>query len=184
MSDYDDFGRLFGRMVRFKRGLEGLTQEQLAVRAFGDPMGKARISQLENGRIAKPHQRTVDALAIALSIDPSEIDEIRPRLSDQFSDVTSLHVEVLENLGKVLVSLGTTQNERAPLEEALASYREALSKISREDKPVEWARLQNEIGSTLYALGSLTDDRRALDDAVAAFRRALEVMEAQKARTK
>src|SRR5262245_10426582 len=60
----DPFGVLFGRLVREKRGIEGLSQDGLAERS-GLP--KARISEIETGKIANPQARTVDALCVALN---------------------------------------------------------------------------------------------------------------------
>lgn len=68
------YGERFGRLVRVRRGIEGLTQEALAIRAFGDAERKSRISELENGRINNPQQRTIDALAVALGITPEELN--------------------------------------------------------------------------------------------------------------
>lgn len=71
------FGQKFGDLVRARRGAAGLTQEALAERAFGDPARMSRISELENGRVARPQQRTVAALAAALDIDQADIQHCR-----------------------------------------------------------------------------------------------------------
>ncbi len=63
------FGASFGRLVREKRGIEGLSQEELAAEAG---VTKARISDLENGKINNPQARTVDALCVALNISREE----------------------------------------------------------------------------------------------------------------
>jgi len=68
-----NFGQTFGKLIKAKRGIEGLTQQQLAARAFGDETRKTRISELENGHVAKPHQRIVDALVVALGITDVEL---------------------------------------------------------------------------------------------------------------
>lgn len=69
------FGVNFGRLVRKKRGIEGLSQQDLAALAFGNVGGKAKISQIENGRIHSPHQKTIDSLVIALEISDAELSE-------------------------------------------------------------------------------------------------------------
>lgn len=69
------FGLAFGRLVRKKRGIEGLSQQELATLAFGNAAGKAKISQLENGRVHNPHQKTIDSLTIALEISDIELSE-------------------------------------------------------------------------------------------------------------
>lgn len=65
----DPFGVLFGRLVREKRGVEGLSQDGLADKAG---LTKARISDIETGKIANPQVRTVDALCVALAISRDE----------------------------------------------------------------------------------------------------------------
>ena len=60
-------GRKFGSLVKRRRGVESLTQQQLAVLAFGDEGRKARISELENGRVPNPQSKTVDALLVSLN---------------------------------------------------------------------------------------------------------------------
>jgi transcriptional regulator with XRE-family HTH domain len=65
----DRFGVLFGRLVREKRGIEGLSQDGLAEKSG---LTKARISDIETGKIANPQAKTVDALCVALDISREE----------------------------------------------------------------------------------------------------------------
>ncbi len=67
----DPFGILFGRLVREKRGVEGLSQDGLAERSG---LTKARISEIERGKIANPQIKTIDALCVALDIQRPERD--------------------------------------------------------------------------------------------------------------
>jgi transcriptional regulator with XRE-family HTH domain len=69
------FGVLFGRLVREKRGIEGLSQDDLAQRSG---LRKARISAIETGKIARPQQRTIDALCVALNISRAECSACYP----------------------------------------------------------------------------------------------------------
>jgi transcriptional regulator with XRE-family HTH domain len=69
VKEMDSFGVVFGRLVREKRGIEGLSQDGLAEKS-GLP--KARISDIETGKIANPQARTVDALCVALNISREE----------------------------------------------------------------------------------------------------------------
>jgi transcriptional regulator with XRE-family HTH domain len=77
----ESFGVLFGRLIRDKRGIEGLSQDDLAGKSG---LSKARISEIENGKIKSPQARTVDALCVALNISRDERNECRaingPRL--------------------------------------------------------------------------------------------------------
>jgi transcriptional regulator with XRE-family HTH domain len=55
----ETFGVLFGRLIRDKRGIEQLSQDDLAAKS---ELTKARISDIENGKIRKPQAKTVGAL--------------------------------------------------------------------------------------------------------------------------
>ena len=72
-----DFGVRFGALVRQKRGVEGLTQEALAFKAFGPTGRKAQISDLERGKIANPQAKIVDPLVVALEITDEELRACR-----------------------------------------------------------------------------------------------------------
>jgi transcriptional regulator with XRE-family HTH domain len=77
----ESFGVLFGQLICDKRGIEGLSQDDLAGKSG---LTKARISEIENGKINRPQAKTVDALCVALNISREERDECRiitgPRL--------------------------------------------------------------------------------------------------------
>lgn len=96
------FGARFGALIKQRRGVEGLTQEALAVRAFGDEASKSRISELENGRVANPHQRNVDALVVALGLTESDVASChRPRvplLPSRFAESIGLTQELVDAL--------------------------------------------------------------------------------------
>ena len=85
------FGVLFGRLVREKRGIEGLSQDGLAGKSS---LSKARISDIETGKIANPHARTVDALCVALNISREE------RASCHADTMSCLPLRLLENLAR------------------------------------------------------------------------------------
>lgn len=70
-------GVLFGDLVYRKRGIEGLTQQQLSDRS-GVP--KERISLLETGTIGRPQTRTVDQLCVALNITDEELNACKVRV--------------------------------------------------------------------------------------------------------
>jgi transcriptional regulator with XRE-family HTH domain len=77
----ESFGVVFGRLIYRQRGIEGLSQDELAGRSG---LTKARISDIETGKIKRPQTRTVDALSVALNITQEQLDECRtsggPRL--------------------------------------------------------------------------------------------------------
>jgi len=99
------FGKAFGELVKRRRGIEGMTQQALALIAFGDERYKTRISELENGKTAKPQAKTIDALVVALKIPDEELTQLLnhaphpdyiENLSDLFdvSEKGRLHAEI------------------------------------------------------------------------------------------
>lgn len=128
------FGASFGRLVREKRGIEGFSQEELAERA---DMAKARISDLENGKINNPQARTVDALCVALNISRDE----RAGCYDQTG--LALPPLLLENLalrfghgnpnaleGELVAFLNEQALEFAAMQKRLAAMDAASSSIT------------------------------------------------------
>jgi transcriptional regulator with XRE-family HTH domain len=69
VTEVSGFGAAFGRLIREKRGIESMSQEELAFQAG---VTKARISELETGKVANPQARTIDALCVALNITRAE----------------------------------------------------------------------------------------------------------------
>jgi transcriptional regulator with XRE-family HTH domain len=85
----ESFGVLFGRLIRDKRGIEDLSQDDLAGKTS---LTKARISEIETGKINNPQAKTIDALCVALNITREERDSCRPTTSPR------LPPRLLENL--------------------------------------------------------------------------------------
>jgi len=87
----ESFGVLFGRLIRERRGIEGLSQDELAGRS---ELTKARISDIETGKINNPQARTVDALCVALNISRDQRDACRvstgPRLPPRLLESLAL----------------------------------------------------------------------------------------------
>ncbi len=69
VTEMGPFGVQFGRLVRDKRGIEGLSQDGLAQKSG---LRKAHISDIETGKIESPRIKTVDLLCVALNISPEE----------------------------------------------------------------------------------------------------------------
>src|SRR3977135_2855190 len=89
VTEMDPFGMLFGRLIREKRGVEGLSQDGLAGKCG---LTKARISDIETGKIANPQAKTVDALCVALDILREE------RAACHAAPASSLPPRLLEKL--------------------------------------------------------------------------------------
>ena len=78
------------------------------------------------------------------------------------------------SLGNALMLLGSQSGENQPLEEAIASYRKALSELPRERSPSDWARAQNGLGISLWMLGRRQAGVELLNEAIASYQLALE----------
>lgn len=74
----EPFAVAFGRLVKFKRGIEGLTLEKLAIRAFQNEDKKSRISEIENAKSRNLQIKTIDALTVALNIAADELAACYP----------------------------------------------------------------------------------------------------------
>lgn len=99
--DVNAFGARFGRLVRSYRDDLGLSVRDLAINVWNDEGRKASISRLENGHVANPAARTVQALAHALDIPQHEIDSLRappPSLPSQLEGLSNARRDQLEAL--------------------------------------------------------------------------------------
>ncbi|SDH51753.1 MULTISPECIES: helix-turn-helix domain-containing protein [Bradyrhizobium] len=119
----ESFGALFGRLVRNKRGVEGLSQDALAGMAN---LTKARISDIENGKIDKPQIKTIDALCVALNITTEERNACRVNASPD------LPPRLLENLA---LRFGHTNPDAS--EDELEAF--------LKEKAIEFRELQNRL---------------------------------------
>jgi tetratricopeptide (TPR) repeat protein len=77
------------------------------------------------------------------------------------------------NLGNALSKLGARESGTGRLEEAVATYRDALKEYTRERVPLDWAATQNNLGNALSTLGEREGGTGRLEEAVAAYRDAL-----------
>ena len=74
-----------------------------------------------------------------------------------------------------LYALGREFGDNAALEESIAVHRgDALPLAPRTDRPLDWARTQNNLGNALFNLGEREAGTETLREAVAAYRAALE----------
>jgi len=78
-------------------------------------------------------------------------------------------------LANALVTVGEQGGDNKSLSEAIHLYKESsLSGFTRQQHPLDWARVQYHLGTALRALGERESDTQHLNDAVAAFRASLE----------
>ena len=71
-------------------------------------------------------------------------------------------------------TMGDERGNNSALVQAIASYRAALRLASRTERPLDWARTQNNLGVALKTLGAREGGTARLEEAVAAYRAALE----------
>jgi transcriptional regulator with XRE-family HTH domain len=113
------FGQAFGELVRTKRGQEGLTQKELAIRAFDDESKVRRINDLETGAVNRPHAKTIDALVVALDIRKEELANCR--LNNSFTAQEEAGIGLSRLLMENLSQRFDHDNPNAPDDE-LFSY--------------------------------------------------------------
>ena len=114
----EPFGVRFGRLVRDKRAIEGLSQDGLAEKS---ELTKPRISDIETGKIKNPQAKTVDALCVALNISREERAACHP------GSMSSLPSRLLEKLAR---NFG--QNTPGATEEELEAFLMAKAEELRE----------------------------------------------------
>lgn len=90
----ENFGARFGALIRKYREAQGLSAGELAETALGDSAKRSRISEIENGKVKRPHARTIDALVGYLVIPQAEVDACRKPIVDDYG----LPREMLENI--------------------------------------------------------------------------------------
>ena len=125
-----DFGVQFGRLVREKRGIEGLSQDRLA-QISG--LTKARISNIETGKIARPQQTTVDALCVALNISPAERDACYPATAPTPAPARREREELFRYIRRVIPgTTGAQLEDMHVTEEDLEEYLNMIANEIRE----------------------------------------------------
>jgi tetratricopeptide (TPR) repeat protein len=77
------------------------------------------------------------------------------------------------NLGFTLWRLGERESGTEKLEEAVATFREALKELTRERVPLDWARTEIGLGLVLWRLGRRENGTAKLEEAAIAYREAL-----------
>jgi|GEM_PF-4270133 len=163
MLSSESFGAQFGRLVRFRRGIEGITQQELAARAFGDPSLKSRISALESGKIRRPQQRTVDAISVALDIHPSEVSDLRSRTLKEAMDDESVAITPNLTPGNTTYGMAPDANVNQISNIGNLSLAE-LEQISRMN-----------LALSLVSLGQKARDKQHISEGISHYQKALEI---------
>jgi tetratricopeptide (TPR) repeat protein len=79
-----------------------------------------------------------------------------------------------DGLGIALTIFGRRESGTVKLEEAVATFREALKERTRERVPLDWAMTQTNLGAALFRLGERDSGTAKLKEAVAVYRQALQ----------
>jgi len=164
------FGIHFGELVARRRGEEGLSQRELAIRAFDDESRKARISELQRGKVANPAQEIVDALTVALNLSPEDVSACRTKGRQRTGVLTFEQHE--ENVSKRVAEAeeklrAATEADRAMLVQQLAEAKKRAS-----DLEVDFARKQAELDAAHDRLSRLHNNMEA--EKIEAAKRALD----------
>lgn len=172
------FGVRFGKLVRNKRGLAGLTQEQLAARAYGDPSLKSRISEIETGRVKRPHQRTIDTLAIALSISQEELSRVSSEARSQsisevaLIDQTILENEISANLAQAIQELSDLSKSIIEINSQINNLNKELSNIDDKSHSERASILHNNLGKYKLTAARIKNDKKLYREAIRCFEEA------------
>jgi transcriptional regulator with XRE-family HTH domain len=95
-------GAGFGTLVRRYREQRCMTQEQLAVRIYGDEARKSSVSDIERG-VSRTHRaHTVGLYMDALNIPANEVENIRTQLNTITPDTDQLIAEIHSGINKLL----------------------------------------------------------------------------------
>jgi transcriptional regulator with XRE-family HTH domain len=191
-ADTPSFGSWFGRLVRSRRGIEGWTQEELAIQAFDDPSRKSLISSLENGRVPNPQQKTIDALSVALGIEADELS----RMSSKWLSVQSIteydinsrlpvapakirKIVARMNLADAISQLANQLKDETHLLRSIELYEATLEQakeINAQDIQAEiWTRL----GSALRTYSDKQESVKYSRKAIYAFEQAMRIIDAE-----
>lgn len=149
----------FAALIKRKRGemgKKGISQETLALDAFGDAARKADISRLENAKTANPQEATIQKICTALNISAAEMEPLRQSRPSaaQLDNIPSLSREALQNLAA-----------RFNIEDSFEVPDEALRKelTKRAD---EFRALKAEVDAIPDTMRNLANLKAAAQDAI------------------
>jgi tetratricopeptide (TPR) repeat protein len=118
---------------------------------------------VERAKLAMTRLRYLDAAKLF-----SQAAEILPN-SDG-----ALRRQYMESEAQCFISQGDEFGDNAALGHGIASLRRLLEMAEREQVPLDWAVIQNNLGNALVTLGERDSGTARLEEAVAAYRAALE----------
>lgn len=152
------FGERFGALVRERRGVEGLTIEDLAQLSG---LGTTTIDELENGRRMTPQIRTIDALVVALNLSQDDVERCR-HVAPQSAPLSTPRPQGDPTSWPVVETPGLTPERRVFGRDA--DVEELRSKLARDgrvalvsDKPVSGTPLSGTSvsGTLVSGLGGI-----------------------------
>lgn len=178
----------FGRLVRVYRERQGCTGAEVALKALGDAAKRARLSDLENGKVKKPHAKIVNALVDFFDMAEEEVEACRrepePPPSADLPPDTGLPTELLENLAQ---RFGIDNPDQPPaalaafLKEKAKDYRQLKADMAALPKSDERVANVRAAAEEAIARGDFEEARARLDDAVEIEIRDHALVSAQKA---
>jgi tetratricopeptide (TPR) repeat protein len=122
---------------------------------------EAARAVLMSGRYLVPLMRT----------SAERLEPIVKKQSPNFD--TDTRGSVLHSYALVRQTIGEQAGSNDDMQQAVASYREALQEWTRERVPLKWATTQNNLGTALMGLGERESGTARLEEAVTAYREAL-----------
>jgi tetratricopeptide (TPR) repeat protein len=173
------------RAVSFRSGVvlleAGLKQDILRRDASAAAARVARISALEHPddvaarfKMMRERQDTFFARGRDKGVNFDLLIAIEiARLSIEAAQDRQQRGTALNDLGTALETLGDRESVTTRLKEAVNVYREALTELTRERAPLDWAMTQNNLGNALAILGRREGVTTRLREAITAYRAAL-----------
>jgi tetratricopeptide (TPR) repeat protein len=93
------------------------------------------------------------------------------RLNSTFDSQTRR--SLLHSYALVSATIGEQAGSKSDLEAAISAYHSVLKEVGREDMPLDWATIKNNLGNALYMLGERASGTDSLEQSVEAYREAL-----------
>lgn len=160
-SEGNSFGARFGRLVRSYRDDLGMSARDLTIKVWEDEGRKSSLSRLENGKVANPDAKTVQAIAGALDIPPTEVEALRQPTAMPDSFATALDALTRASRDQ-MVAIAVKFEIEGLVDLSDAELRSALEKRAE-----DWRRLQAEVEAIDDGLKRLSNLKAAAQDAIA-----------------
>jgi tetratricopeptide (TPR) repeat protein len=169
-----------GLRLHFQGAGQVMTRDLTISKGFLDAAYREPLNSLLGLIVATTTLAEVAALTntghfVANRLEPlaHRLERVLPALTPGLD--VDRRAEIAVAYGLALAEIGVQRGDDQALHKAVFAFRQALTVITRERVPLDWAMTQNNLGTALAVLGERGDDA-ALNAAVTAYREALTVL--------